>query len=87
MPTHTHTPLGTYPQSESETEYSLTNISYPPERQKFHPLPHPINQVGSRIMTLQMAPTAERCDFPTWFKGPKHWHALMGNTGYIFHPR
>lgn len=43
-------------------------------------------QVGSRIMTLRKAQPTERCDFPTWFKGPKHWHALMGNAGYVFHP-
>ncbi|XP_037029362.1 uncharacterized protein LOC119069418 isoform X3 [Bradysia coprophila] len=43
-------------------------------------------EVGSRIMTLRKAPPAERCDFPTWFKGPRHWHALMNNAGYIFHP-
>lgn len=36
-------------------------------------------------MTLRKPPPAERCDFPIWFKGPKHWHALMGNAGYIFH--
>lgn len=44
-------------------------------------------EVGSRIMTLRKAPLAERCDFPTWFKGPKHWHALAGNFGYTFHSR
>ncbi|XP_055612727.1 uncharacterized protein LOC129759337 isoform X2 [Uranotaenia lowii] len=43
-------------------------------------------EVGSRIMTLKRAPMTERCDFPTWFKGPRHWHALMGNANYIFHP-
>uniref|UniRef100_A0A336MFF1 CSON014129 protein n=1 Tax=Culicoides sonorensis TaxID=179676 RepID=A0A336MFF1_CULSO len=43
-------------------------------------------EVGSRIMTLRKAQPTERCDFPTWFKGPKHWHALMGNAGYVFHP-
>uniref|UniRef100_A0A336N2X1 CSON009864 protein n=2 Tax=Culicoides sonorensis TaxID=179676 RepID=A0A336N2X1_CULSO len=37
-------------------------------------------------MTLRKAQPTERCDFPTWFKGPKHWHALMGNAGYVFHP-
>ncbi|XP_063707345.1 uncharacterized protein LOC134836085 isoform X2 [Culicoides brevitarsis] len=42
-------------------------------------------EVGSRIMTLRKAQPTERCDFPTWFKGPKHWHALMGNAGYVFH--
>ncbi|XP_055698220.1 uncharacterized protein LOC129798843 isoform X2 [Phlebotomus papatasi] len=42
-------------------------------------------EVGSRIMTLRKAPPAERCDFPAWFKGPKHWHALQGNVGYTFH--
>lgn len=42
-------------------------------------------QVGSRIMTLRYAQPTERCDFPAWFKGPKHWHALMGNAGYVFH--
>lgn len=44
-------------------------------------------EVGSRIMTLKKAAPAERCDFPAWFKGPKHWHALMGNAGYTFHQR
>lgn len=44
-------------------------------------------EVGSRIMTLRKAPPSERCDFPTWVKGPKHWHALAGNVGYIFHAR
>lgn len=43
-------------------------------------------EVGSRIMTLKRAPMTERCHFPTWFKGPRHWHALMGNANYIFHP-
>ncbi|XP_055525511.1 uncharacterized protein LOC129718605 isoform X2 [Wyeomyia smithii] len=43
-------------------------------------------EVGSRIMTLRRAPMTERCDFPAWFKGPRHWHALMGNANYIFHP-
>ncbi|XP_053692023.1 uncharacterized protein LOC128740494 isoform X2 [Sabethes cyaneus] len=43
-------------------------------------------EVGSRIMTLKRAPLTERCDFPAWFKGPRHWHALMGNANYIFHP-
>ncbi|XP_055618252.1 uncharacterized protein LOC129763325 isoform X2 [Toxorhynchites rutilus septentrionalis] len=42
-------------------------------------------EVGSRIMTLRRAPMTERCDFPAWFKGPRHWHALMGNANYIFH--
>lgn len=42
-------------------------------------------EVGSRIMTLKRAPMTERCDFPAWFKGPRHWHALMGNANYIFH--
>lgn len=43
-------------------------------------------EVGSRIMTLKRAPMTERCDFPAWFKGPRHWHALMGNANYVFHP-
>lgn len=42
-------------------------------------------EVGSRIMTLRKPPPAERCDFPAWFKGPRHWHSLMGNFGYTFH--
>lgn len=42
-------------------------------------------QVGSRIMTLRKAPTADRCDFPMWFKTRKHWHSIMGNYGYAFH--
>ncbi|KAL7727398.1 hypothetical protein ACLKA6_003056 [Drosophila palustris] len=42
-------------------------------------------EVGSRIMSLRKPPTAERCDFPAWFKGPRHWHALMGNAVYNYH--
>ena len=42
-------------------------------------------EVGSRIMTLKKAPPADRCDFPQWFKGRKHWHSIMGNYGYAFH--
>nr|XP_029723491.1 uncharacterized protein LOC109416067 isoform X2 [Aedes albopictus] len=42
-------------------------------------------EVGSRIMSLKRAPMTERCDFPAWFKGPRHWHALMGNANFIFH--
>ncbi|XP_030374318.1 uncharacterized protein LOC115623902 isoform X2 [Scaptodrosophila lebanonensis] len=41
--------------------------------------------VGSRIMSLRKPPVPERCDFPAWFKGPRHWHALMGNPVYNFH--
>ncbi|XP_055847467.1 uncharacterized protein LOC129913071 isoform X2 [Episyrphus balteatus] len=43
-------------------------------------------EVGSRIMSLRKPPPAERCDFPVWFKGPRHWHALMGNSVYNYHP-
>ncbi|XP_021693827.1 uncharacterized protein LOC5577649 isoform X1 [Aedes aegypti] len=43
-------------------------------------------EVGSRIMSLKRAPMTERCDFPAWFKGPRHWHALMGSANFIFHP-
>ncbi|XP_039231523.1 uncharacterized protein LOC6535922 isoform X4 [Drosophila yakuba] len=42
-------------------------------------------EVGSRIMSLRKPPIAERCDFPAWFKGPRHWHALMGNAVYNYH--
>ncbi|CAO1439869.1 unnamed protein product [Diamesa serratosioi] len=42
-------------------------------------------EVGSRIMTLRRAPPVVRCDFPSWFKGPKHWHSLSGNLAYTFH--
>ncbi|KAL5284050.1 hypothetical protein ACFFRR_006368 [Megaselia abdita] len=42
-------------------------------------------EVGSRIMTLRKPTPAERCDFPSWFKGPRHWHALMGNSMYNYH--
>ncbi|XP_037912668.1 uncharacterized protein LOC119652536 isoform X4 [Hermetia illucens] len=42
-------------------------------------------EVGSRIMTLRKPPPAERCDFPAWFKAPRHWRALMGNIVYTFH--
>ncbi|XP_055375141.1 uncharacterized protein LOC129607905 isoform X2 [Condylostylus longicornis] len=42
-------------------------------------------EVGSRIMTLRKPPLAERCDFPTWFKGPRHWHGLMGKSQYTYH--
>ncbi|XP_070851657.1 uncharacterized protein aus isoform X2 [Drosophila suzukii] len=42
-------------------------------------------EVGSRIMSLRKPPVAERCDFPAWFKGPRHWHALMGNAVYNYH--
>ncbi|XP_033235382.1 uncharacterized protein aus isoform X1 [Drosophila pseudoobscura] len=43
-------------------------------------------EVGSRIMSLRKPPVAERCDFPAWFKGPRHWHALMGYAVYNYHP-
>ncbi|XP_017056907.2 uncharacterized protein LOC108098499 isoform X2 [Drosophila ficusphila] len=42
-------------------------------------------EVGSRIMSLRKPPVAERCDFPAWFKGQRHWHALMGNAVYNYH--
>ncbi|XP_055321818.1 uncharacterized protein LOC129577954 isoform X3 [Sitodiplosis mosellana] len=42
-------------------------------------------EVGSRIMTLRRSPPTERCDFPAWFKGPKHWHSLAGNNQYVYH--
>ncbi|KAM7363609.1 argus isoform 3-T3 [Cochliomyia hominivorax] len=41
-------------------------------------------EVGSRIMSLRKPPVTERCDFPVWFKGPRHWHVLMGNM-YKYH--
>nr|XP_014089823.2 uncharacterized protein LOC106617263 isoform X2 [Bactrocera oleae] len=43
-------------------------------------------EVGSRIMSLRKPPITERCDFPAWFKGPRHWHVLMGNAVYNYHP-
>ncbi|XP_053946060.1 uncharacterized protein LOC128855302 isoform X1 [Anastrepha ludens] len=43
-------------------------------------------EVGSRIMSLRKPPVTERCDFPAWFKGPRHWHVLMGNAVYNYHP-
>ncbi|XP_067618574.1 uncharacterized protein aus isoform X2 [Eurosta solidaginis] len=43
-------------------------------------------EVGSRIMSLRKPPVTERCDFPVWFKGPRHWHVLMGNAVYNYHP-
>ncbi|XP_061397661.1 uncharacterized protein LOC133333366 [Musca vetustissima] len=42
-------------------------------------------EVGSRIMSLRKPPVTERCDFPAWFKGPRHWHVLMGNAVYNYH--
>ncbi|KAL9900275.1 argus isoform 2-T2 [Glossina fuscipes fuscipes] len=42
-------------------------------------------EVGSRIMSLRKPPVTERCDFPMWFKGPRHWHVLMGNAVYNYH--
>ncbi|XP_065372584.1 uncharacterized protein aus isoform X2 [Calliphora vicina] len=42
-------------------------------------------EVGSRIMSLRKPPVTERCDFPVWFKGPRHWHVLMGNAVYNYH--
>ncbi|XP_037808018.1 uncharacterized protein LOC119601262 isoform X2 [Lucilia sericata] len=42
-------------------------------------------EVGSRIMSLRKPPITERCDFPVWFKGPRHWHVLMGNAVYNYH--
>ncbi|XP_055374625.1 uncharacterized protein LOC129607572 [Condylostylus longicornis] len=42
-------------------------------------------EVGSRIMTLRKPPPAERCDFPVWLKGPRHWYSLKGNFAYQFH--
>uniref|UniRef100_A0A1I8PLB2 Uncharacterized protein n=1 Tax=Stomoxys calcitrans TaxID=35570 RepID=A0A1I8PLB2_STOCA len=42
-------------------------------------------EVGSRIMSLRKPPITERCDFPAWFKGPRHWHVLMGNAVYNYH--
>lgn len=42
---------------------------------------------GSRIMTLKKSGTAERCDFPKWFKEPKHWHSLNGELSYNVHQK
>lgn len=42
---------------------------------------------GSRIMTLKRSGTAERCDFPKWFKEPKHWHSLNGELSYNVHQK
>lgn len=42
---------------------------------------------GSRIMTLKRSGTAERCDFPKWFKEPKHWHSLNGELSYSVHQK
>lgn len=44
-------------------------------------------KVGSRIMSLRKPPIALRCDFPVWFKGPRHWHVLMGNAVYNYHTK
>lgn len=38
-------------------------------------------------MTLKKTPPAERCDFPTWFKGPKHWRSLTSSTTYSHHQK
>lgn len=56
-------------------------------RMAFHLTAAPFFQVGSRIMSLRKPPAAERCDFPAWFKGPRHWHALMGNAVYNYHSK
>lgn len=42
---------------------------------------------GSRIMTLKRFGPAERCDFPKWFKEPKHWHSLNGELSYNVHQK
>lgn len=38
-------------------------------------------------MSLRKPPVTERCDFPVWFKGPRHWHVLMGNAVYNYHTK
>lgn len=44
-------------------------------------------EFGSRIMTLKRFGPAERCDFPKWFKEPKHWHSLNGELSYNVHQK
>lgn len=38
-------------------------------------------------MTLKRFGPAERCDFPKWFKEPKHWHSLNGELSYNVHQK
>jgi hypothetical protein len=45
------------------------------------------SEYGSRIMTLKRFGPAERCDFPKWFKEPKHWHSLNGELSYSVHQK
>lgn len=45
------------------------------------------SEFGSRIMTLKRFGQAERCDFPKWFKEPKHWHSLNGELSYNVHQK
>jgi hypothetical protein len=45
------------------------------------------SEYGSRIMTLKRFGPAERCDFPKWFKEPKHWHSLNGELSYNVHQK
>lgn len=41
----------------------------------------------SRVMTLKRFGQSERCDFPKWFKEPKHWHSLNGELSYNVHQK
>ncbi|KAG5672928.1 hypothetical protein PVAND_003016 [Polypedilum vanderplanki] len=45
------------------------------------------SEFGSRIMTLKKVGPSERCDFPKWFKEPKHWHSLNGELSYNVHQK
>jgi hypothetical protein len=45
------------------------------------------SEFGSRIMTLKRFGQSERCDFPKWFKEPKHWHSLNGELSYNVHQK
>ncbi|CAO1439859.1 unnamed protein product [Diamesa serratosioi] len=44
-------------------------------------------EVGSRIMTLKKSGPLEHCDFPKWFKEPKHWHSLNGEVAFSVHQK
>lgn len=44
-------------------------------------------EVGSRIMTLKKSGPLEHCDFPKWFKEPKHWHSLNGEVAFNVHQK
>jgi hypothetical protein len=45
------------------------------------------SEFGARVMTLKRFGPAERCDFPKWFKEPKHWHSLNGEMSYNVHQK